>query len=148
MDQVVGTGSEKLEGIRENREGIGTADKLAGFVPDWVEQEEEREVILKLGKMVTNRIPYRLGFKKLTKYDPEYWGLSVLLTDEMAENYDIYYRVHAQSFGWLGWAKNGEAAGTAGLAKRLEAIQIVLVPKGENPPSALPINDNRAFIMR
>ena len=31
MDQVVGTGSEKLEGIRENREGIGMADKLAGF---------------------------------------------------------------------------------------------------------------------
>lgn len=82
---MVGTGSEKLAGIRENRKGIGMADKLAGFVPDWVEQEEEREVILKLGKMVTNRIPYRLGFKKLTKYDPEYWGLSVLLTDEMAE---------------------------------------------------------------
>ena len=53
MDKVVGTGSEKLEGIREGREGIGMADKLAGFVPDWVEQEEEREVILKLGKMVT-----------------------------------------------------------------------------------------------
>ena len=61
------------------------ADHLAGFVPDFVEKEEPREVILKLGHMVTNRIPYRLGMKKLTKYDPEYWGLSVLLTDEMAE---------------------------------------------------------------
>ena len=61
------------------------ADYLDGFVPDFVENEQEREVILKLGKMVTNRIPYKLGFKKLTKYDPEYWGLSLLLTDEMAE---------------------------------------------------------------
>ena len=61
------------------------ADPLAGFVPDFVEKEEPREVILKLGHMVTNRIPYRLGLKKLTKYDPEYWGLSLLLTDEMAE---------------------------------------------------------------
>ena len=61
------------------------ADKLAGFVPDFVEKEQEREIILKLGHMVTNRIPYRLGLKKLTKYDPEYWGLSVLCTDEMAE---------------------------------------------------------------
>ena len=61
------------------------ADHLAGFVPDFVEKEEPREVILKLGHMVTNRIPYRLGMKKLTKYDPEYWGLSLLLTDEMAE---------------------------------------------------------------
>ena len=61
------------------------ADKLAGFVPDFIEKEQEREIILKLGHMVTNRIPYRLGLKKLTKYDPEYWGLSVLCTDEMAE---------------------------------------------------------------
>ena len=61
------------------------ADYLADFVPEWVEKEEPREIILKLGKMVTNRIPVKLGFQKLTKYDPEYWGLSLLLTDEMAE---------------------------------------------------------------
>lgn len=61
------------------------ADPLAGFVPDFIENEEPREVILKLGHMVTNRIPYRLGMKKLSKYDPEYWGLAVLLTDEQAE---------------------------------------------------------------
>ncbi len=48
---------------------------------------------------------------------------------------DIYYRVHAQSFGWLDWAKNGEPSGTAGYSKRLEGIQIVLVPKGGNPPA-------------
>lgn len=61
------------------------ADYLADFVPDFIEKEEPREIILKLGHMVTNRIPYKLGLKKLTKYDPEYWGLSALLTDEMAE---------------------------------------------------------------
>ena len=61
------------------------SDYLADFVPDFVEKEEEREVILKLGKMVTNRTLHKLGLKKLTKYDPEYWGLSLLLTDEMAE---------------------------------------------------------------
>ncbi len=61
------------------------SDYLAGFVPDFIEKEEPREVILKLGHMVTNRIPYRLKLKKLTKYDPEYWGLALLLTDEQAE---------------------------------------------------------------
>ncbi len=61
------------------------ADYLAGFVPDFIENEEPREVILKLGHMVTNRIPYRLKLKKLTKYDPEYWGLALLLTDAQAE---------------------------------------------------------------
>ena len=54
---------------------------MAEFIPDFIEKEEEREVIIKLGHMVTNRIPYRLGLKKLTKYDPEYWGLSLLLTE-------------------------------------------------------------------
>ena len=48
----------------------------------------------------------------------------------MAEHYDVYYRVHAPTYGWLAWTKNGEAAGTAGLSKHLEGIQIVLVPKG------------------
>ena len=62
-------------------------------------------------------------------------AICITLTGEMAKHYDIYYRVHAQSFGWLGWAKNGEASGTAGYAKRLEGIQIVLVKKGGSAPA-------------
>ncbi|MDE6972308.1 MAG: 4Fe-4S binding protein, partial [Lachnospiraceae bacterium] len=44
-----------------------------------------RESILKLGKMITDRIPQKLGIKKITKEDPEYWGLAGVLTDEEAE---------------------------------------------------------------
>ena len=70
----------------------------------------------------------------------------------LAEKYDVYYRTHIQSYGWLGWAKNGESSGTAGYAKRLEAIQILLVPKGGSAPSNnyLGINANRkqAFISK
>ena len=62
-------------------------------------------------------------------------AICIDLTGEMGEKYDIYYRVHAQSFGWLGWACNGEESGTAGYAKRLEGIQIVLVPKGGVAPA-------------
>ena len=61
-------------------------------------------------------------------------AICINLTDEMSVKYDIYYRVHAQSYGWLGWTKNGAPAGTAGYGKRLEGIQIVLVPKGEAAP--------------
>ncbi len=46
---------------------------------------EERELILKLGKKITDRIPYKLGKEKLTVNDPEYWGLAGVVTDEMAE---------------------------------------------------------------
>ena len=62
-------------------------------------------------------------------------AIRIALTGEMAEHYDVYYRVHAQTDGWLAWTKNGEAAGTAGLSKRLEGIQIVLVPKGGAAPA-------------
>ena len=62
-------------------------------------------------------------------------AIRIALTGEMAEHYDVYYRVHAQTYGWLAWTKNGETAGTAGLSKRLEGIQIVLVPKGGAAPA-------------
>ena len=63
-------------------------------------------------------------------------GICIELYGEVAEYYDIYYRVHAQDIGWMAWAKNGECAGTAGRSARLEGIQIVLVPKGDPAPSA------------
>lgn len=46
---------------------------------------KERELILELGKKITDRIPQKLGIEKLTVNDPEYWGLAEILTDEMAE---------------------------------------------------------------
>ena len=61
------------------------ADPIGNFVPEYIENQTEREVIMKLAKMVTDRVPQKIGMKKLTKYDPEYWGLAALCTDEMAE---------------------------------------------------------------
>lgn len=63
-------------------------------------------------------------------------AIQIRLTGDMAEQYDVYYRVHAQSYGWLGWTSNGESAGTEGLSKRLEAIEIVLVKKGGKAPGS------------
>lgn len=60
-------------------------DKLGGYVPEFIENEKEREPIIKLAKMITDRVPQKLGLKKITKYDPEYWGLAAMCTDEMAE---------------------------------------------------------------
>ena len=57
-------------------------------------------------------------------------AIQIELSGDDAEKYDVYYRVHAQSYGWLNWAKNGEISGTAGYGKRLEGIQIIVVEKG------------------
>ena len=61
-------------------------------------------------------------------------AIQIRLTGEMAQRFDVYYRVHAEQFGWLGWAKNGESAGTAGFGYRLEGLQVVLVVKGKAAP--------------
>ena len=71
-------------------------------------------------------------------------AIKIKLTGEMADKYDIYYRVHAQDYGWLGWAKNGSSAGTEGLSKRLEAIEVMLVNKGEKAPG----NTSNSFIKK
>ena len=53
------------------------------YTPDL--NEPYRESIAKLGKKITDRIPQKLGLKKIEKTDPEYWGLAGVLTDEEAE---------------------------------------------------------------
>ena len=63
-------------------------------------------------------------------------AVKVRLTGTLADKYDVYYRVHSQDYGWLGWAKNGEAAGTEGYSKRAEAIEVRLVTKGAKAPGS------------
>lgn len=46
---------------------------------------QNKEALLKLGKKITDRIPYKLGIKKLTEEDPEFWGMANVLNDEMVE---------------------------------------------------------------
>lgn len=58
-------------------------------------------------------------------------AFSIELLNDYAKYYDIYYRVHVQEYGWLGWAKNGEIAGTSGHSFRIESIEIKVVKKGE-----------------
>ncbi len=42
-----------------------------------------KENLFKLGKKMTDRIPYKLGLQKLNEDCPEYWGLANILDDEM-----------------------------------------------------------------
>ena len=44
-----------------------------------------RELILKLGKKITDRMDVKLGMTKLDENSPEYYGLASGVTDEMAE---------------------------------------------------------------
>ena len=63
-------------------------------------------------------------------------AIQIKLTGEMEKNFDVWYRVHCQNFGWMGWTKNGESAGSAGYAYRLEGIEICLRPHGSAAPGS------------
>lgn len=56
-------------------------------------------------------------------------AIKLSLSGGLSESYDIWYRVHSANVGWLGWASNGEPAGTQGYAYQVEAIQIKVLPK-------------------
>ena len=56
-------------------------------------------------------------------------AIQIKLTGEMAEHYDVYYRVRVAKKGWMGWVSNGAVAGTTGQALRSEAIEVVLEAK-------------------
>ncbi len=61
-------------------------------------------------------------------------AIQIRLTGEMANCFDVYYRVHCQNIGWMGWAKNGSPAGSQGYSYRLEAIEVKIVEKGGPAP--------------
>ena len=44
-----------------------------------------KENLFKLGKKITDRIPYKLGLKPIDEECPEYWGFANVLNDEMVE---------------------------------------------------------------
>ena len=60
-------------------------------------------------------------------------AIQMYLTGELAEYFDIYYCLHAQTFGWTKWVKgsldDSGWCGTSGLSKRVEAVKVCLVAK-------------------
>ena len=70
-------------------------------------------------------------------------AIKINLPESLKDTYDIYYRVHIQTYGWLSWTKNGNPAGSIGLYKNIEAIQIKMLPKDNGE---ITINDSGAFM--
>ena len=97
------------------------------------------------------------GWDRSWKRDGEYCGtrgqnrrieaMCVRLTGDLAADYDVWYHAHVQNVGWMGWAKNGLEAGTTGRSLRMEAYEVVVLPKGSQPPStSVQITNNRLFM--
>lgn len=62
-------------------------------------------------------------------------AIRIELTGTDAEKYSVFYRTHVENYGWLDWANDGRTAGSTGKELRLEAIEIQILPKGQEPGS-------------
>ena len=63
-------------------------------------------------------------------------AVQIRLTGEASEKYDVWYCAHVSGIGWLDWACNGAAVGSAGKGKAIEAVKVVLVEKGGSAPGS------------
>jgi hypothetical protein len=57
-------------------------------------------------------------------------GIQIQLTGADAPDYSVEFRSHSQNVGTMDWAKDGELSGTEGACLRLEALAVLIVPKG------------------
>lgn len=70
---------------------------------------------------------------KVTSKDKGIEAVKIKLSGSIADYYDVYYRVYVDGLGWLGWAKNGSAAGSTGYGLPIRGMQIRLTGKGIAP---------------
>ena len=166
--ELIGTIKEamkaRLVGYQTHVQDYGTQAYVYDGAMAGTEGECKRmeSIRMKLPSSVNSSIQYRshvqdIGWEKNWASNGSLSGttgqckrleaIQIQLSGDVAKNYDVYYRVHAQDYGWLAWAKNGESSGTEGYAKRLEAIEVRLVPKGTTPNLPASANE-KAFIKK
>ena len=166
--ELIGTIKEamkaRLVGYQTHVQDYGTQAYVYDGAMAGTEGECKRmeSIRMKLPSSVNSSIQYRshvqdIGWEKNWASNGSLSGttgqckrleaIQIQLSGDVAKNYDVYYRVHAQDYGWLAWAKNGESSGTEGYAKRLEAIEVRLVPKGTTPDLPASANE-KAFIKK
>ena len=166
--ELIGTIKEamkaRLVGYQTHVQDYGTQAYVYDGAMAGTEGECKRmeSIRMKLPSSVNSSIQYRshvqdIGWEKNWASNGSLSGttgqckrleaIQIKLSGDVAKNYDVYYRVHAQDYGWLAWAKNGESSGTEGYAKRLEAIEVRLVPKGTTPNLPESANE-KAFIKK
>ena len=166
--ELIGTIKEamkaRLVGYQTHVQDYGTQAYVYDGAMAGTEGECKRmeSIRMKLPSSVNSSIQYRshvqdIGWEKNWASNGSLSGttgqckrleaIQIKLSGDVAKNYDVYYRVHAQDYGWLAWAKNGESSGTEGYANRLEAIEVRLVPKGTTPDLPASANE-KAFIKK
>lgn len=79
---------------------------------------------------------YKTGVSGSSSKSKQAQAVRIKLTGQLSKVYNVYYRVYASDHHWLGWAKNGQKAGTQGHKYTMGAIQVQLRLKGTGAPGS------------
>lgn len=63
-------------------------------------------------------------------------AIQIELTGDAQRDYDVYYSVTSSKQGKLGYAANGQVAGTTDIGETLKSVEVVIVPKGTQGPAS------------
>lgn len=70
--------------------------------------------------------PYAYDGQTVGAFGMNIEAVKIELTGPEAKYYNVYYRAHNATAGWLGWASNGQPAGVAKIGKPMQALEIVI----------------------
>ena len=128
--QDIGWDKDKYDG--ETSGTVGQLKRVEAIDISLINQDIDGKIKYKTLIEGRNWEDYKYsGLSGTTGLSKKIEAIKIDLEGEIKNYYDIYYRVHSQNIGWLGWAKNGETSGTIGYDYRVEAIEIKLVSKDE-----------------
>ena len=69
-------------------------------------------------------------------------AIQIQLSGQAEKMYDVYYSVTSSGQGKMGYAKNGEVAGTVDIGEKILSIEVVLVPKGSAENATVMFNED------
>lgn len=83
-----------------------------------------------------DKAPVTSGFVGTTGESKRLEAIQMKLDEETQKDFSVWYRVHCQTYGWSGWTCDGEHAGTTGLSRRAEAVEVEILPVGAAAPGS------------
>lgn len=68
------------------------------------------------------------NIEETKKFKDNLEAIRIELTDGKEKDYNIFYRVYLENYGWLVWARNGETAGNIGANLKIKETQVKVFP--------------------
>lgn len=73
-------------------------------------------------------------------------AIQIQLTGEAEKTHDVYYSATVDGMGKMGYAVNGEVAGTSDMGHHMISLEVIILPKGSPAPTANGLGHEARYI--